>query len=158
VLWATSKEYVVPHLIPGGITHLQYADDTVLLFQPDILSIASIKIMLICFEAMSGMKINFAKSQMFAIGMSEDEGVRIANIVNCHKADLPMTYLGLPCSDRTLLEADWDPTVLKVSSRCYPWEGKLMSSASRLMLINVCLSAIPTFAMGLFLLGEGVQS
>lgn len=34
---------VVPHLIQGGISHLQYADDTVLMFEPDLHSIAMIK-------------------------------------------------------------------------------------------------------------------
>lgn len=106
----------VSHLIPGGISHLQYADDMVLLFQPDAHSLATIKIILIYFEAMSGMKINIAKSQVFSLGMFEDEGVRIANLLNCEKAGLPMTYLGLPCSDRIFLESDWDPTMLKVYS------------------------------------------
>lgn len=148
---------VVPHLIPGGISHLQYADDTVLTFQPDDQSVATVKTILICFEAMSGLKINYSKSQVFTVAMSDDEGTDIANALNCQKAELPMTYLGLPCADRALTEGDWDPTTLKVAARCDPWEGKLMSSAARLTLTNACLSAIPTFAMGLFLLGEGIH-
>lgn len=94
---------VVPHLIPGGVSHLQYANDTVLLFQPDAVSLAMIKIILICFEAMSGMRINFAKSEVFTVGMSSEDGARIANLLNRKKAKLPMTYVGLPCSDRALI-------------------------------------------------------
>lgn len=60
---------VVSHLISGGVTHLQYGDDTILLFQPDLTSITTVKIMLICFEAMSGMKINYNKSEVISIGM-----------------------------------------------------------------------------------------
>jgi hypothetical protein len=38
---------VVPHLIPGGITHLQYANDTMILIQNNDLAIANLKFLLI---------------------------------------------------------------------------------------------------------------
>ena len=31
------------HLIPGGISHLQYADDTFIVFEPSDLAIANVK-------------------------------------------------------------------------------------------------------------------
>jgi hypothetical protein len=52
---------VVPHLIPGGITHLQYVDDTMILIQNDDLAIANLKFLLICFELLSGLKKNSTK-------------------------------------------------------------------------------------------------
>ena len=33
---------VVSHLVPGGVSHLQYADDTLLWFEPDRHSIATV--------------------------------------------------------------------------------------------------------------------
>jgi hypothetical protein len=45
---------VVPHLIPGGLTHLQYADDMVLLCEGDDPSIQNMKFMLYCFKWISG--------------------------------------------------------------------------------------------------------
>lgn len=149
---------VIPHLIPRGVTHLQYADDTVLLFQLDSLSIATVKILLVCFEAMSGMKINYSKSEAITVGMDGDEGQKVADLLNCSKGSFPISYLGLPCADKNILELDWDPTVEKVVKRCDPITGKLMSLVARLTLTNTCLSAIPTFAMGLFILGEGVHA
>ena len=47
---------VLSHLIPRGVTHLQYVDDTMLLFEPDDHSIASIKLILLAFEIVSGLK------------------------------------------------------------------------------------------------------
>jgi hypothetical protein len=38
---------VVPHLIQGGVTHLQYADDTILLLALDDVCIANLKFLLI---------------------------------------------------------------------------------------------------------------
>jgi hypothetical protein len=46
---------VVPHLIPGGITHLQYADDTMVMIEPTDEGIANLKLILLCFENMSGL-------------------------------------------------------------------------------------------------------
>lgn len=47
---------VVRHLIPRGVAVLQYADDTLLLFEPDIHNIAMVKALLLSFELMSSLK------------------------------------------------------------------------------------------------------
>jgi hypothetical protein len=49
------------NLVQGGLTHLQYADDTVLLIENDEESILTAKLILYYFEAMSGLKINYRK-------------------------------------------------------------------------------------------------
>ncbi|XP_071674451.1 uncharacterized protein [Lolium perenne] len=148
---------LIPHLIPGGVSHLQYADDTIIMLQPDDLAIANLKYILLCFENMSGLRINFHKSEVMVLGGDETEGTRIANMLNCKRGTFPFTYLGLPVSDRALLASDWGPLTNKVAKRADPWMGKLMSSAARLTLINACLSSLPLHAMSVCLLGEGVH-
>jgi hypothetical protein len=54
---------VVPHLIPVGVTHLQYADDTMIMIEPTRVGVANLKLLLLCFENMSGLKINFSKAR-----------------------------------------------------------------------------------------------
>lgn len=61
---------------------LQYVDDTMLLFEPYQLSIASVKLILLCFEAMSGLKGNFLKCKVIAMGMDHWEGQRVADLLN----------------------------------------------------------------------------
>lgn len=58
------------------------------------------KILSICFEAMPGMKINFTKTEAFTLGAKQKEGTCIANLFNCQRAKFPISYLGLPCSDK----------------------------------------------------------
>jgi hypothetical protein len=58
---------VVSHLIQGGVTHLQYADDTILLLSLDDICIANLKFILIAFEILSGLKINFLKSEVIVM-------------------------------------------------------------------------------------------
>jgi hypothetical protein len=48
-------EGVVPHLIPSGVSHLQYADDTMILLQNIDSGIRNLKFILLCFELLSGM-------------------------------------------------------------------------------------------------------
>lgn len=47
-------------------THLQFADDTILFINGNDTSISSIKRILIIFQLLSGLKINFNKSELFA--------------------------------------------------------------------------------------------
>src|SRR3954470_21478109 len=69
---------VVGHLIPsGGVTHLQYADDTMIMVEGSDLDIANLKFLLLCFEAMSGLKINFDKSEVVVLGYSAEDRRRI---------------------------------------------------------------------------------
>nr|XP_020177078.1 uncharacterized protein LOC109762617 [Aegilops tauschii subsp. strangulata] len=61
------------HLVPGGVSNLQYADDMLLLFEPDRHSIATVKAILLSFELMPGLKINFHKCEVISMGMGPDE-------------------------------------------------------------------------------------
>ena len=74
---------VVSHLVAGGVTHLQYADDTILLLELEDRALANLKFILICFEILSGLKINFLKSEVVVLGVSQQEQARVANILNC---------------------------------------------------------------------------
>jgi hypothetical protein len=73
---------VVPHLIPEGVTHLQYADDTMIMIQNTDLSLINLKFILLCFELLSGMKINFHKSEVIVMGCDREEQARVARLLN----------------------------------------------------------------------------
>jgi hypothetical protein len=45
---------LVPNLVEEGITHLQYADDTIIFLNLDEQSIINTKFLLYCFEEMQG--------------------------------------------------------------------------------------------------------
>jgi hypothetical protein len=87
---------VVSHLIPGGVTHLQYVDDTMILIEPTDLGIANLKTLLLCFENMSGLKINFDKCEVVVSGLAEGAKQRVANLINCKLGNFPIKYLAFP--------------------------------------------------------------
>ena len=91
---------VCPELVEGDLTHLQYADDTVLFLQYLEDDIINLKFLLFCYEELSGMKINYLRSKVFTVGLSEQESQRVADVFNCKLGSFPMRYLGLPISDR----------------------------------------------------------
>jgi hypothetical protein len=87
---------LVPHLVDGGLTHLQYADDTLFFLDFSEQSIVTMKFLLYCYEAMSGLKINYEKSELFVVGVEDEERIRVANLFNCKVGSFPTKYLGVP--------------------------------------------------------------
>ena len=59
---------VVNHLVDGGLSILQYADDTILFMDHDLEKARNLKLILSAFEQLSGLKINFHKSELFCFG------------------------------------------------------------------------------------------
>ncbi|XP_073357890.1 uncharacterized protein [Aegilops tauschii subsp. strangulata] len=71
---------ICPHLVANrGLTHLQYADDTIMMVEGSDEDIQNLKFLLLCFQEMSGLTINFAKSEVMVLGYSQAEAQRIAN-------------------------------------------------------------------------------
>jgi hypothetical protein len=151
------KQGVVSHLILGGVLHMQYADDTLILIEPNDLGIVNLKFLLLCFENMLGLKIIFTKSEGVLTGVTLPEQRRIAKGLNCKLGALPISYLGLPVSDRPLKVLDWDFLMEKVGHRADPWQGLFLASARRLELTNSRLSSLLMFAMGLYLLHDSTH-
>jgi mannosylglycoprotein endo-beta-mannosidase len=104
------------------------------------------------------LKINFQKSEVIVMGAVEEEQARVARLLNCKQGKFTFTYLGFTMLDKKLTIADMEPLVATVGKRAAPWQGRFMSSAARLILINTCLSNLPTHNMGLFLFADGVHA
>lgn len=56
---------VIPHLIDNGLSILQHADDTILFMEHNLEEAKNLKLVLSAFERLSGLKINFHKSELF---------------------------------------------------------------------------------------------
>lgn len=156
---------VLESLLEKGISHIQYADDTVLMADGSDKSIVNLKILLYCFEWLSGLKINFHKSEVVLFGFSQAEQERKANMLNCKLGTLPIKYLGIPVSDRMLgigaFQGVPNRAFQGVPNRLIktldPWKGKFMTSGGKLILTNTCLSNLPMYMMGFYMLPKGVH-
>jgi hypothetical protein len=78
--WQTRKELfppihvncLIPHLVDGGVSILQYADDTIIFMEHDTEKAVNMKLILCIFEQLSGLKINFHKSELFCFGQANE--------------------------------------------------------------------------------------
>jgi hypothetical protein len=62
---------LIPHLVDSGISTLQYADNTILFMEHDLVKAVNMKLILALFEQLSSLKINFHKSEIFCFGMAK---------------------------------------------------------------------------------------
>jgi hypothetical protein len=146
---------LVPNLVEGGLTHVHYADDTVLIIQNREGSIMNLKLILYWFERKSGIKINYHKSEVYVVGGDQKVKEEIAGKLNCKLGQFPMIYLGIPIHTKKLRQTDFVMVTEKVVKRTDPWERKLISSSGRLILVNSCLCSIPVYMMRFYHLIDG---
>lgn len=148
---------VVPELVEGGLTHMQYVDDTILFLQYSKEDIINLKFILFCYEEMSVMRINYSKSEIFTVGLSEELGQEVANAFNCKLSNFPMKYLGLPISDRRLTMAELSDAAEKMEKRLQTWKCGHLSFGGKSILINSSLTSIPMYTMGFYWIHEGTH-
>ena len=85
-----------------------------------------LRCVLLCFEAVSGLKVNLAKSEITPIGDVAQLEV-LTNILGCKLSFLPITYLGLPLGATFKDRKVWDGVLLRIQNRLAGWKGRYLS-------------------------------
>ena len=75
---------------------LQYANDTLIILEGNVNKLLFLKALLNSFSASTRLKINFQKSMMVSINISEQKLDHLAKTFSCDKGSLPLTYSELP--------------------------------------------------------------
>ena len=133
-------EGMIPHLVDGGLSILQYADDAILYMEHDIEKARNLKLILSAFEQLSGLNINFHKSELFCFGEAQENASLYAELFGCMQGQFPINYLGIPIHYRRLTNAEWKLVEERIQILLNRWKGKLLSLAGRLVLINLVLT------------------
>ena len=76
-------------------SHLFYANDTLLFYEPNKDQMKFLSWTLMWFEAMSGLRINLNKSEIIPVG-AVDNVAKLALELGCGIGSFPTSYLGLP--------------------------------------------------------------
>ena len=145
-------EGLVPDYIPKGVAILQYTDDTIICLKDSRENAQNMKLPLYLYENMSGLKINFDKSEVIMVSQDPQKTLYFSETFNCAMGDWPIKYLGVPVSGSRIKVANWLPLDEKLLKRLDGWKGGALSMGGRLTLINSSLSSIPTYSMSLYLL------
>jgi hypothetical protein len=98
---------LILHLVDGGLSILQYTDDTMIFMDHDLVKAENIKPLLLAFEQVSGLKINYHKSEVFCFGQARDEEPHYIDLFRCKRGEFPFKYLGIPMHVRKLNNGDW---------------------------------------------------
>ena len=138
------------------VSHLQFADDTILFLKPKLEFLRNARRILRCYELASGLKINFHKSSVTRVGKRATNDDMWAAIFRCQKAALPISYLGLLLGFKRNSKIAWEPILSRIRSRLAPWKRRFINKGGRSVLIKSVLSSIPTYFMSVFGIPVGV--
>jgi hypothetical protein len=131
----------------GGIMTLQYVDDTLLFSTCDSVFIGNLKLVLNLFERVSGMRINFHKSELIPMNLGKEACHEISHILTCPMGSLPFKCLGVPLHFERLKREDLQPILDKMVKKAAGWRGRLLAYSSRLVLIRSCLASVPVYLL-----------
>jgi len=77
-----------------SISHLQFADDTLILGEKSWANLRAMRAVLHLFAAMSGLQVNFHKSKLVGVNATQTWLLEAAVVLNCKVDSLPIFYLG----------------------------------------------------------------
>ena len=139
------------------ITHLLFADDTLVFCKDSEEQMLYLCWILVWFEAFSGLRINLEKSVVMSVGTVDNVHL-LARELGFKVGALPSTYLGLPLGSRQSSTSIWDGVEDKFCRKLTLWKRQYISKGGRLTLIRSTLSNLPTYLMFLFQLPRGISS
>jgi hypothetical protein len=102
---------------PGGIISLQYADDTILFSKAEESVLRNLKCVLMWYEQISSMRINFNKSEIVPLNLDIEETHSFSHIFSCPVGDFPIKYLGVPLHYDHFTREDIQPLVDTILKR-----------------------------------------
>ncbi|GKU96042.1 hypothetical protein SLEP1_g9323 [Rubroshorea leprosula] len=103
------------------VTHIQYADDTLLFGTAKEENVRAMKGMLRAFELAFGLKLNFNKSHIIGIGVEEEWLDKMP--LCCKIGTLILKYLGIPIGRSCMMAIFWKPLVQIFTQKRFLWGG-----------------------------------
>ena len=139
------------------ITHLFFADDSLLFCNATIADCEEIQRLLLVYEIATGQQVNRQKTSLFfspntAVEIQEDIKQRFgADIIHQHEK-----YLGLPSLVGRNKRNTFQQLKEQVANKLAGWKEKFLSMAGREVLIKAVVQAILTHTMSCFLLPKSL--
>jgi mannosylglycoprotein endo-beta-mannosidase len=92
---------------PLTLSHLQFADDMLLIGTKSWANVRALRAILKLFELMSGLKVNFNKSMLVGINIPDS---------SCRVGRVPFLYLSLPIGGDPRRLGFWDSVVNRIKN------------------------------------------
>lgn len=130
----------------GDFPILQYVDDTLLILPGDARVLFNLKGLLRSFSDSIGLHVNFEKSFLVPVNISESITIHLARTFGCNVGSMPFTYLGLPLGTTKPTLQEFAPLLNKIEKRL-SGVSRCLSYNGRLIFVNSVFSALRTFYM-----------
>ena len=134
------------------LTHPSFADDIMVFTIGTPESLMGVIGVTNRFASMSGLRINVAKSTLFASGSNLSPLLDAAVALRIGVGTLPICYLGMPLTAKSLTSHDYEPLIDKIRGRMLCWSNRALSFAGRLQLIKSVISITVNFWSSAFIL------
>jgi len=138
--------YKVGNNVSTVVSHLQFADDTLILGEKSWANIRSLRAVLILFQELSGLKVNFSKSLLVGMNVPRSWLSEADMVLKCKVSSIPFMYLGLPIGGNARRLDFWEPVIKRIQARLWGWSSKFLSLGGRLVLLKSVLSSLPVYA------------
>lgn len=100
--------------------------------------------MLLCFQAVSGLKINLDKSELSRTGNNGDSSL-FAKVLGCKAVNFPLKYLGIPLRAKYKEKTTWDLVIELCENKLAGWKRNFLSKSGRLTLIKSTMVNLPIY-------------
>jgi hypothetical protein len=131
-----------------AFSHLFFADDLLIYAEASTSYCLTISRILEEFCFVSGQKVNLSKSKaFFSPNVSPDNRSSLCDILRVSSTPDLGRYLGFPLKSNGRNSRESNFIVEKVQAKLSSWKAKLLSPASRMVLIQSITSAIPSYYM-----------
>lgn len=138
------------------LNHLQFADDTLIFCINNVDQVQKIGVALDIFLAISGLKVNYSKSQILGCKVSQEEFKNLADLLDVSVGTLPINYLGAALGDNPRRKSFWRPVFEKMRAKLWLWNSKWMSLSGRLVMLKSVMSVVLIYHMVVFQTPVGV--
>ncbi|GAU49405.1 hypothetical protein TSUD_92510 [Trifolium subterraneum] len=132
------------------VSHLQFADDTLLLGVKSWANVCALRTILVLFEKVFGLKVNFHKSMLVGVNIGDSWLSEATVVLGCKVGKVPFMYLGLPVGGDPRRLSFWEPVVSSIRTRLSRWKNRLLSFGGRLILLKSVLTSLHVYALSFF--------
>jgi hypothetical protein len=140
-----------------GISHLLFADDSLLFFKATADQAMHIKAVLDTYASSTGQLINPSKcSIMFGHACPNPCREELKGLLNVVQEYFESKYLGLPTPDGRMSSGKFQSLQAKLAKCLVEWDDNHKSQAAKEVLIKAIAQAIPVYVMSVFKLPLGL--
>ncbi|CAJ2647905.1 unnamed protein product [Trifolium pratense] len=149
--------YSVGELSPMTVSHLQFADDTLLMGTKSWANVRALRAVLVLFESMSGLRVNFHKSMLVGVNIPDSWLGEAAYALCCKVGKIIFLYLGLPIGGDPRRLGFWEPVLDRLKKSLSGWRSRFLSFGGLLVLLKSVLTSLSVYALSFFKAPSGIS-